>query len=229
MAAASNDAVFNTQTSTLTIDPSALDSSTLHSSVSEPLTTNLSTNDLSSVGGSIINFNIAEFSPSPGTSNGSRVKWRTSDYDDGVLLLNLRLAQRNILWAETAKLFNSNVPFERRRTVDAVTNKGQQLMRVYTSRTAPAAPRDFGGNDFRWGHSPAPPQDYSDFGWEETLLPYNSWDFPARHMEVLSNSWDGLMDTEGYSKAIMEEMEALEIMDAWRKRALEAASGIRTR
>lgn len=47
-------------------------------------------------------------------------------------------------------------------------------------------------------------------------------------MEVLSNSWDGLMDTEGYSKAIMEEMEALEDMDALRKRAMEVASGIRT-
>lgn len=37
------------------------------------------------------------------------------------------------------------------------------------------------------------------------------------------------MDTKGYSKAIIEEIEALEIMDTWRKRALEAASGIRTR
>lgn len=48
-------------------------------------------------------------------------------------------------------------------------------------------------------------------------------------MEVLSNSWDGLVDTEGYSKAIVEEIEALEDMDALKKRAMEAASGLRTR
>ncbi len=45
-------------------------------------------------------------------------------------------------------------------------------------------------------------------------------------MEILSNSWDTKIDTEGYSKAIMEEMEALEDMDALRKGAMEAASGI---
>jgi len=140
MATASNKVVFNSQTSSLTINPLVLDSSTPYSSVSESLSTDLSTIDLSNIDSLILDSKITEFSPSPSTVKGSRVKWQTPNYDDETLLLNLRLAQRNILWAETAKLFNSQVPLERRRTVDAVTNKGQQLMRVYISRTAPALP-----------------------------------------------------------------------------------------
>lgn len=115
--------------------------------MSESLTTDLSTIDLSSIDGLILDSKVAEFSPSPSTVKGSRVKWQTPNYDDETLLLNLRLAQRNILWAETAKLFNSQVPLERRRTVDAVTNKGQQLMRVYISRTASALPQNLLANE----------------------------------------------------------------------------------
>jgi len=92
MAAAPNEAVFNSQTSSLTIDPLVLDSSTPYSLVSECLTTDLLIIDLSSIDSLILDSKITDFSPSPLTVKGSRVKWQTPSYDDETLLFNLRLA-----------------------------------------------------------------------------------------------------------------------------------------
>lgn len=48
-------------------------------------------------------------------------------------------------------------------------------------------------------------------------------------MEVLSNSWEKvMMDPKAYFRANIEETEALDL-DTWKRRAMEAASGIRTR
>ena len=48
-------------------------------------------------------------------------------------------------------------------------------------------------------------------------------------MEALTGYCGGMFDSEGYSKVIEEEMEALEEREAVRKRAMEAASGIKER
>ncbi len=160
MAAAFNEVVSNnrakSRTFTWTIDSSAHDSSTLQSSVSEFISTDLSATDSFSIDNSIMNSKGATFSPSPRRRKGSRVKWQTSSYNDEIILLDLRLTQGSVPWAKTTELFNTYVPLARWRTVNAVTNKGQQLMRDHMSRTSAAPPQNFPANEFRWGYANGP-------------------------------------------------------------------------
>lgn len=104
MAAAFNEVVSNnrakSRTFTWTIDSSAHNSSTLQSSVSEFISTDLSATDSFSIDNSIMNSKGATFSPSPRRRKGSRVKWQTSSYNDEIILLDLRLTQGSVPWAK---------------------------------------------------------------------------------------------------------------------------------
>ena len=59
----------------------------------------------------------------------SRVRWKTADYDDETLLLQIGLSNPTQGWIEIAQLFNLKVPQQRVRTVDAITSKCNGLLR----------------------------------------------------------------------------------------------------
>ena len=90
--------------------------------------------------------------PSPSTPRVSRVRWASPpDYDDEELLIKIRLTNPQLGWAEITKLFNLEVPPKRWRTADAITTKGNTLMRAHgylPTRTPPAVrleiPDDWG-------------------------------------------------------------------------------------
>ena len=85
------------------------------------------------------------------TAKGTRTRWQTPDYDDEALLLNLRLAHRNLSWSEITILFNNHVPDNRKRTADAISNKGPLLIKAHREHQAIVARQNkaqTAGNDY---------------------------------------------------------------------------------
>jgi len=78
----------------------------------------------------------------PATPKVSRLRWQSPpEYDDESLLLDIRLRNPRLGWTAITNLFNHlKVPPKRSRTVDAVTNKGNSLMRAYGISPSSAAP-----------------------------------------------------------------------------------------
>ena len=67
---------------------------------------------------------------------GTRTRWQTPEYDDEALLLDLRLKHRHLSWSELTVLFNNFVPEHRKRTADAISNKGPLLMKAHRNQQA---------------------------------------------------------------------------------------------
>jgi len=53
-------------------------------------------------------------------------------------------------------------------------------------------------------------------------MSYTPTEDPATYMETLCSSWDGMLDDQGYSNVIAEEMETLETK---KRIAMETAAG----
>ncbi|KAL6714247.1 hypothetical protein ACLMJK_007670 [Lecanora helva] len=138
----------------------------------------------------------------------TRVRWQSPpDYDDEELLLEIRLNNPLKGWIEITHLFNMKVPPTRWRTVDAVTTKGNSLLRAQGIFMHPGS-LDISGRQVWNQPMPMPP-----IPWESPVQPLI--DFP---------SWDTAGSGE-YASTINEEMEAFMAIEAAKMTATQAAAG----
>ncbi|KAL2048958.1 hypothetical protein ABVK25_010811 [Lepraria finkii] len=153
------------------------------------------------------------------------VPWQTPEYNDEATLLHLRFYNPKAKWADIGAMFNSIVPPNRQRTTHSIASKGYSLVRADNGATAYNGTTGYNGEMSSNSHfvptNVMESQSNEDIYNKSTVLPYQPWQDPTEHMEMLGSSY-GMVDVDGYTSIIAEEMETLEFA---KQMALEAASG----
>lgn len=148
----------------------------------------------------------------------TNVPWVTGTYDDEKLLLALRSANPQQPLRDIQAAFNEKVPLERNRSLGAIGKRARALLKSkhQAEESCEPASCDVIAFEDTVMLLPFPCYFSSSNDYKSTISP------SMTHMEIMSNSWDGYIDMEGYSTYVAMEWERLEVA---KMVATEAASG----